>query len=289
MPGPRNPSGATRFALELDGTVVGLPASAAGGDAVGEVVVEPSGVDGVRRKHLGAVRYTDIVLRCGVGMEKAFWSWLSDTLAGTGQPRDGALRLFGADGKERERATFTGALVTEIGWPALDGSSRDPFQLTVRIAPGHVERERGGGGNVPVSPKAKQALASNFAVELGDLNLKRVARVAPLIVRRPVTEEALGAVEIPDLELTLAEVGSESVADWHRTFVVEGDNGQAREKAGSISLLDPAGKRTVLRLDLAGVGIFALERAPAASADAVARLTARMYCEEMRLAPGPQA
>src|SRR5215217_5081344 len=160
MPGPRNPVAATRFALELDGAVVGLPASAAGGDAVAEVVVTPAGPDGVRRKHLGSVRYTDIVLRCGVAMEKAFWSWLSDTLAGTSQPRDGALRLFGFDGRERERATFTGALITEIGWPALDGASRDPFQLTIRITAEHVRRDPGGGGAVPVGVKGKQAIAS---------------------------------------------------------------------------------------------------------------------------------
>ena len=132
MPGPRAPTGATRFALELEGKVVGLLASAAGGDAVGEVVVEPPGPDGIQRKHLGAVRYTDIVLACGIAMEEPFWTWLADTVAGKRSPLNGALRILDFDGKERERATFTNALITEIGFPKLDGASRDAFQLTVR-------------------------------------------------------------------------------------------------------------------------------------------------------------
>ena len=95
------------------------------------MVVEPAGPDGIQRKHLGAVRYTDIVLTCGIDMEKSFWSWLADTVAGKSSPRDGALRMLDFDRKERELATFTNAVVTEIGLPALDAASKDAFQLTV--------------------------------------------------------------------------------------------------------------------------------------------------------------
>ena len=51
------------------------------------------------------------------------------------------------DRKERERATFTDAVVTEIGFPALDAASKDAFVLTVRIAPERVERKGGSGAS----------------------------------------------------------------------------------------------------------------------------------------------
>ena len=275
MPGPRAPTGATRFALELDGNTAGLPASAAGGDAFAEVVVEPAGSDGIQRKQLGTVRYTDIVLTCGIAMEKVFWTWLADTVAGKSSARDGAISILDFDGKERERATFTNALITEIGFPALDGASKDAFKLTVRIAAERVRRERGSGASVTGGVKAKQALASNFRVSLDGLDLTRVARVGPLTV----------GPEIGDLELTLSEAGSESMVDWHRTFVIDGNNSDADEKSGSIELLDPARADTLLQVELTGVGIYALERTTtAAGTDAISRLTARMYCEEMRLA-----
>ena len=223
MPGPRAPTGATAFALELDGAAAGLPRSAAGGDAVAEVVVEPAGPDGIQRKHLGAVRYTDIVLTCGTDMEKPFWSWLADTMAGKSSPRDGALRMLDFDRKERELATFTNAVVTEIGFPALDAASKDAFLLTVRIAAESVERKRGSGASEAGTVKGgKQALVSNFRVSLDGLNLDSVARVGPLTLRRRLAEEA----EIPDLELTLSEAGSESIVDWHRTFVIDGSNSE---------------------------------------------------------------
>lgn len=283
VPGPRQPTGASRFVLELDGVAAGLPASAEGGDAVAEVVVEPAGPDGIQRKQLGAVHYTDIVLTCGIGMEKAFWNWLSDTVAGKSSPLDGALRILDFDGKERERATFTNALLTEISLPALDAASKDAFLLTVRITAEHVRRERGSGASEAGTVKGKQAVGSNFSVSLEGLDLTRAARVGPLTLRRQVAE---GRLEIPDLELTLAETGSESVVDWYRKFVIDGNGSKADEKSGSIALLDAARKDSLLQLDLTGVGIFALERiAAVGGTDAISRLRARMYCEEMRLVP----
>lgn len=287
MPGPRAPTGATAFVLELDGAAAGQARSAAGGDAVAEVVVEPAGPDGIRRKHLGAVRYTDIVLACGIDMEKSFWSWLADTVAGKSSPRDGALRMLDFERKERELATFTNAMVTEIGLPALDAASRDAFQLTVRITAERVQRKRGSGASVSGNVKAgKQALVSNFRVSLDGLDLDNVARVGPLTLRRPLAEEA----EIPDLDLTLSEARSESIVDWHRKFVIDGNNSVADEKSGSIALLDPARMDTLLQVDLTGVGIFALERTTAAAGtDAISRLTTRMYCQGMRLVPAPKS
>lgn len=284
MPAPHSPFGATGFALELDGAAAGLPRSAAGGDAVAEVVVESAGPDGIQRKHLGAVRYTDIVLTCGIAMEKPFWSWLADTVAGKSSPRDGTLRMLDFDRKEREVATFTNALVTEIGLPALDAASKDTFLLTVRITAERVQRQRGSGASEAGTVKGgKQALVSNFRVSLDGLDLESVARVGPLTLRRPLAEET----EIPDLELTLSEAGSASIVDWHRKFVIDGSNSEADEKSGSIALLDPALRETLLQVDLAGVGIFALERTTAAGGtDAISRITTRMYCEEMRLLPG---
>ena len=285
MPGPRNPTGASRFALELDGTHAGMPASAAGGDAVAEVVVSPAGPDGIQHKQLGPVHFTDLVLTCGIGMGKPFWTWLSDTVAGTSASRDGALRIFDVAGKERERVTFSDAVVTEIDLPPLDGSSRDAFRLSVRVTAETVQRGSDAATPAPLDPRGKQALVSNFSVALDGLDLKRVARVGPLAIRRPPG----GSVEIPHLELTLAEAGSESVVDWHRTFVIDGNNGDSEEKSGSISLLDPALKQSLLQIDLKGVGIFALEGTPAAGTDAISRLTARMYCEQMQLVPGQVA
>ncbi len=282
MPTPRGVTGATRFALELDGTPAGQPDSAQGGDAVGEVVVDPAGPDGIQRKHLEGLHYTDIVLTCGTGMEPAFWTWISDSFEGKYELRDGALRVLDFDRKERERVEFTNGLVTEIGFPAFDGASKDGFELTVRIVAEQVRRQRGDGATAAGSIKGKQSLVSNFEVTLTGLDLKRANRVGPLTIRRDPTP---GAWDVPDLELTLSEAGSESVVDWHKAFVIDGRNGDADEKSGSISLLEPAGKKSLLQIELAGVGIFALEREAGSGRDTIAALTARMYCEQLRLVP----
>ena len=188
-------TGATRFALELDGNARrACPTSAQGGDAVGEVVVDPAGPDGIQRKHLGAVHYTDIVLTCGIGMEPAFWTWLSDTLEGKNEPRDGALRVLDFDGKERERVEFTNGLVTEIGFPALDGASKD----ALRAHRPHRRRSRSGGSAAaarppPAASRASRRSCRTSACRSTGLDLKRASRVGPLTIRRDPT----GAWEVP--------------------------------------------------------------------------------------------
>ena len=121
---------------------------------------------------------------------------------------------------------------------------------------------------------------SNFRVSLDGLDLDSVARVGPLTLRRPLAADA----EIPDLELTLSEAGSASIADWHRTFVIDGDNGEKDEKSGSIALLDPALRDTLLQVDLSRCRhLRPRPHSGGRGTDAISRITTRMYCEEMRL------
>jgi hypothetical protein len=53
--------------LELDGAQVGACKSVDGGELVAEVVVEPIGQELFAKKHLGGVRYEELVLGLEVG------------------------------------------------------------------------------------------------------------------------------------------------------------------------------------------------------------------------------
>src|SRR5687767_14588979 len=69
-----------RFALELDGINAGWLQSADGGHATADVVNERMGPDRIIRKHLAGVKYEDFTIECGVGMSKAFYTWMKDSL-----------------------------------------------------------------------------------------------------------------------------------------------------------------------------------------------------------------
>src|SRR5450755_3578198 len=65
--------GASRFALELDGKFSGFATSADGGSAYGDVVEDRIATDPIVHKHLAGVKYDDITLTCGTGMERQFY------------------------------------------------------------------------------------------------------------------------------------------------------------------------------------------------------------------------
>jgi hypothetical protein len=90
------------------------------------------------------------------------------------------------------------------------------------------------------------------------------------------------------LRITLSMAGADSWFDWYEDFVLNGNNGPAAERSGSISLLGPSLVDELARVDLAGVGIYRLttDRDEDAPPDQLARLTAHLYCEQMTLVPG---
>src|SRR6185503_1603740 len=116
---------AGRFALEVDGEPALIQAFE-GGDAHAAVVAETPGPDACFvSKHLAVVEYEEIAITCGTGMTAGFYSWLQNSLGCQSVRKDGA--VVGTDFKfaERSRRTFTQAIVTEIGFPALDAADKN--------------------------------------------------------------------------------------------------------------------------------------------------------------------
>jgi hypothetical protein len=296
--------GPGRVALELGGVPAGLPFFAAGGDATADVVAEKLGTSTVRRKHVAGVRYTDILLTCGLDMGAGFWTWLADALASRQTPHDGALVLLDYDFNEVRRLTFQHALVTQIGFPALDAGSKDTARVAVRLSPELTHAQRSSGkasyGKGLVSAKQKKWLASNFRVTVPGLDLTKVSRVEALTVdvvaevhaigEARIYEQAVAVVTVPDVELTVPDSHAADLRAWHEDFVINGHNDSSHEKSGSIEMLSPDLRDVLLRLDLSGLGIYALADAPVeAGSEAILRAKAKLYCEEMRLATTPAA
>jgi hypothetical protein len=75
-------------------------------------------------------------------------------------------------------------------------------------------------------------------------------------------------------------------AGWHQDFVVDGHNGAANERTGSIQLLAPDLATQLARIDLFGLGIHRLDQEDDVPANQIARYVADLYCEQMVLIPG---
>jgi hypothetical protein len=286
--------GSGRAALELDGVDAGWLASVSGGDAEG-VVVSETGTDGVIRKHIGGVRYTDIELSVNVPLRPPLSDWVAGTIGQKRVGRNGAIRFVDADLREIARLDFSNALIREVTFQPLDAASKEPARVTMKLAPESTRRLKGTGQPIMPSVPVQRpiARASNFRLSIEGLDCKRVASIGPITIKQQIVEtgagggrvrlEPGGSLDIGELAVAVAGDSPDFIA-WHNEFVVVGSP-SASEKTGTLELLAPDLKTAVSRLTFAGLGIFNLQH-ETGEAERLPRLRASMYCEEVGLAPG---
>ena len=272
--------------------------NATGGNVVGRVIAFASGNDPVVQKQLDGTITDDLHVELGMAMSSGLFDWIAASWGPNPPSHDGAILACDLQYTIRSERAFVGALISETTFPALDAAAKTAGYLTLRLTPRSVLP--GTKPNVKLNlgfgPKQKLWLTSNFRLAIGGIDTSKVSRIAPFVVRRPIeivssggtTTLRAGMVDFPALRITLSMAGADSWFDWYEDFVLNGNNGPAAERSGSISLLGPNLVDELARVDLAGVGIYRLttDRDDDAPPDQLARLTAHLYCEQMTLVPG---
>src|SRR5215470_1961705 len=271
------------YGLELNGVSVGFVESFEGGNATGDVVVESSGADGIAHKHLANVRYEEIALTCGATMSQTLYDWLAAALNGSPTRQNGAVVAYHYDMSEAWRLNFFNAFISEIGFPKLDGSSKDAAALSVKLAPEYTRRVTTGTGKASPkgSLKSKRWSQSSFVLDIDGLNCGKVNRIEAITVTQQVTQNALGvmrdpqllpgSLQVSNLVITLADSSAADFYDWNQSFLIEGNNGQNEEKHGALEFRTSDLKEVLFTLHFNNLGIFRL--APVkASGEAVARV-----------------
>jgi len=288
------------YGLELNGVSVGFVESFEGGNATGEVVVESPGADGIAHKHLANVRYEEIALTCGATMSQTLYDWLATALNGSPTRQNGAVVAYHSDMSEAWRLNFFNALISEVGFPTLDGSSKDAATLSVKLAPEYTRRVTTGTGKASAkgSLKAKRWSQSAFVLSIDGLDCGKVNRIEAITVTQQVTQNAVGVMrdsqllpgnlQVSNLAITMADSNAADFYDWNQSFLIEGNNGQNEEKNGALQFRAADMKDVLFTLQFNNLGIFRL--APVkASGEAVARVQAEMYCEQVLFMTGSAA
>ena len=286
---------AGRFLVQLDGTTVGFADSVEGGDVYSDVVEEKVAADGVVHKHLAGVKYEDLTLTVGANMAPALYDWIASTLDHKHERKDGAVLFQDYTGAEKERLTWQHGLITEIGFPALDGASKDAGHMTVKFAPEVTRHAKGSGKIEPVTvgPKQKKWVVNNFRLSIDGVDCTRVQKIDALTVVQAATSDAIGdardpakqpsTLHIPNLVVTLAEAHADDYIAWHEDFVVNGNDGAADEKTGTLEFLSTNSQDVLFTLALSGLGIFRLTRLQSADGTSgIASVEAQIYCEELK-------
>ena len=166
-PAPRG----ARCALELGGAFVGDVLSVEGGQAKADVVEEKVGPDHIVHKHIAGVKYEDITITCGTGMSKAFYEFIKSTLAASPAPKDGSIKLLDFDNNVVSEMDFTHGLLSEVGFPALDASSKDAAKLSIKISPEYTRSVKGSGKLPPAKAgQLKRWMSANFRLAIAGVD-----------------------------------------------------------------------------------------------------------------------
>jgi hypothetical protein len=223
-------------------------------------------------------------------MSEDFYEWIKDTFDGKYVPHSGEARNYDYNYREMSRLLWTNGVISEVGFPALDGSSKDPAYMTVKIAPQEAKYERTmeSGLPSPILPPAnvqKKWLAANFRLQLPGCQADcRVNKIDALIFtfanRAQSTGGAVAQVKptIPNLVITLPMAHAQELYRWREESANQ-NNAQASEKAGTLDYFS-ADLKPLFTLTFGGINVLTL----APEKREIPRLKATMSCTKVRFA-----
>ena len=109
-------------------------------------------------------------------------------------------------------------------------------------------------------------------------------------MKRGITRGSLRTLEIPNLVVTLSESHAEDWYVWHEDFVIGGNNGEDKEKGGTLELLAPNLQETLFTITFKHMGIFKIDNERGeTNSETIHRVTAHLYVEDMQFDVGGAA
>ena len=267
--------------LEINGKTV-FVSRLSGGNVVAEAVEESLGNDKFPGKHPGPTHVEPIVADLPVN---ALDDLLADFLSGANKTFSGSMITLNAEMRPVAHRQFENATIAEVHFDALDGSSKEPASVQVKIAPG-VLRSVAPDAAPKMSLDAKRqkgSLTSNFRVAIPGVDCARVSRIEPIVITAGGNG---GKISCANLVLMVSEAGAKDFVDWHRQVIIDGRTGPETEKTATIQLLSPNMKDVELTLEANGVGILAVRPgAMESGSESVRRVAVEMYVERWALKP----
>ncbi len=239
------------FGLRLDdgpSPGVSLLRNGRGGRVFADVLRDALPNEQVVDKHLGARHVADFVVEFAGLTSSGLFEWIASSWAATPPTRDGALLVCASNYTVVLEQAFDGAIIAETVVPAFDAANKSPAAVTVRfVSPSSIGVANPGGSlAIPLGKgNVKLWLASNFKLEIDDIDCTKVSRIDGFTVRREVeastgsagTTLIAGPIDFPNLRVYFSAASAATWTGWYQDFVIDGNDSPADERTGTIRLL----------------------------------------------------
>ena len=278
----------TSLGLNLDGQYLGAAHSVSGGNIRGEVSKRSLGPAFYQKKHLSTLIQEPMVLTVDWNLDDSFYDWIKGALDGKADPKNLEVLTLDANNAISSSRQHNEATITNVTFPALNGSSKESAYLSVTVNSGQI-RYAQGGGNLKSAAKVSSSkwLASKFRVEIGDLPCARVSKVESFSWSVPIVESKMGSrrsasksqgkPEVSNLKLAISNADLQPWKDWFQEFVINGKASDSDELSGSITFLAPSGQTELASVELENIGLIALQQ----PAETPTTFEVELYVERM--------
>jgi len=194
---------------------------------------------------------------------------------------------------------FQNAMIVETTIPACGSDSKEPSYIALKILPEHIASATPAvSPTTDLSTRKKIWLPSDFRLSIDGLDCSRISRIDSFTVTQGIVADDFGDVKspasasgklgFPNLRITLAEATSGTWQAWHKDFVIDGNNDEAKERNGSLVFLSRDLREELGRISFYNLGIVRCvpERAEM-NMDTARQVIAELYCERMEfVCPG---
>lgn len=297
----RNSYTAGAFELQIDGhTSTAYVKSVEGGMPKAAPISEAIGAYQGRVKHNGPVEIPAMSMEVGLSGAGDIARWIQGSWDRQFSRRNGQITHANDKYEPTFEHQFTNALITETTFPTLDGASKDPGYLKVKLQPEKVDAKAVTSSrkiNVPASDKQKMWLCSAFRFSLDGIDeMDYVNKLDSFTIKQGVKPVATGSsrwaeyeptkIEYPALTGTIALPYANKLIKWYQDSVINGKDDPSMQKSGCIEFLSPDRKTVLFAIDLMFVGITGLDFMPVtAGSDQIKRVKFELFVESMKLDP----
>jgi phage tail-like protein len=228
---------AGRFQLELDdasgqAVAVGFVNSIDGGHFKADPIKSMVGDSRIVTYYAGKPKFEDITISMGMAASPPMWDWIKASLHRKPERRNGAIVGYDLKNRERSRRSFYNALISEVGFPAMDSGAKSTAMLQIKISPETVHWDNGDESELAPAwaqhelRKQKLFLTKNFQFLVdkfqGDKALRH-AKIDAFTVKQNIAQAPVGTVlhnhkepariDLPALNVTFA---TSHVDPWHQ-------------------------------------------------------------------------
>ena len=284
-------SAGRHFALDIMGANAGFLRKFDGLAMEADIVTDDLGPKNIQKKHVANFRWTPAKATTGIGMGKEMYNVVRRAFEGQPEAFDGTLHVADFNDKIQSSLSFTGAIMTSVTVPKLEGSSKEAAYFDLEWEAETVRWLKGDNSDIRrPNTKEKAWLCSNFRFEMGSLPCSRVATVHSFTWKCGVVRDPLGEptkrpakVTIPDIKIEVSMADYDAWLQAATKWFVDGQHDENDEMSGAIVFLAPDLKTEIGRVTLENCGFARFTHGTfEANSEKVARFSCEFYVESMK-------